>query len=394
MAQVLAFLDCLPLAALLEQRTRPWLRGRPVAVAGGPADRVVSVSPEAERCGAYRRSTVCAADATLVPGTSHARRNLVTVRETPSLREWGTAAARDVVGRLSLHVAERPSGFLLAPVRAWTPPVWARTLEDDLSQALGFGLPLGLGSMAFICRLAAARCAPGHFCWVEPGCEPGFLSPLRLEALPTLAGVHGALLRQMGLATVGDVSRLPLHLLVAGLGDAGRYTYMEARGLDPAADQPTSSGVWMSRRFSPATNSLLVMERELTDLVEQALARMDRRDERPTSLRLLLFTSDCRREEATYRVHPRATAEGDILCAARRLLSRLGRRRVAVTEILVGFEQPTRVEQTELLWGAELREFRVGKAIRAVRNRFGENSLLKASRLRAWEAARRRGSHT
>jgi DNA polymerase-4 len=305
------------------------------------------------------------------------RRRLKLVEETPSLRDWGHRAVREVLRDLSVGLVEHPSGLLASLPGGWSPEAWAEVVGAAVMHALGVRLPIGIGPSRFVSRVAA-RCASGGALIVTDGDEARFLRPMPLETLPTLRRGRGRVLREMGLSTVGDVARLPLEALTGGLGRVGIDVYREARGLDGVRNQAGGSGLWVTRRFAPPTNGLSRVEKILAASTEAALLQMGERGETPGRVRLILWRADRRREEGAGTVGPGSTAERTVLLLARRLLSRLARDRRALKALALGFDHLVPAEQTDLGLGLGPSDPRVSDAVRSVRRRFGQEAIRKA----------------
>lgn len=103
----------------------------------------------------------------------------------------------------------------------------------------------------------ASRAGVGGVCVVARGEERGFLAPLPLPSLYGLSGTALGVLRACGLATIGELQRVPKEALQAELGEAeGLRIWRMARGLDnppsAAARLPLSESVRDARAAKTA----------------------------------------------------------------------------------------------------------------------------------------------
>ncbi len=369
-----AFIDCFPLSALLEQRARPWLRGNPVGVVDGLTGRLVSASPEAPRRGPDQPR---AAPSRAGPRAVSGHPAMTLVERNPSLCDWGRRTVIQAVGPMAAWLGERPAGVLAALPRTWAPEPWVSSARQELRRLLGFDLPLGISSSRLVCQIAASQSTSSHTV-VRPGHEAAFLGPMPLDALPSLRGDWGRVLRAMGLSTVEDVQRLPLSALTAGLGGVGARAYAEARGIDVPGSNAGRLNLWVSHRFPRPTTSLRRVEQELRGLAEKGALEMADTGVRPSLARLVLWRADRVREETAGPVGLDTPVEASVMRVAGRILTRLGKSRVGVEAVAVGFGEPVRCEQTRLVLGPTPPAFRVVDLLRAVRQRFGEASLQRA----------------
>jgi DNA polymerase-4 len=372
---VFAFVDCFALLALLERRARPWLRGKPVAVVDRPTGRLISASPEAGRLPPSTEAWSAASGTECL--TTSVSSKIAVVEENPSLRTWGRRAVIEAVGPMSAWLGEHPAGVLAALPRTSASEPWAMAAREALRRLLGFDLPLGIGSSRLVCRIAASQSALSHTV-VEQGHEAAFLGPMPLEALPSLKGEWGRILRTMGLSTVEEVRHVPVNALTAGLGAVGERAYAEARGLDAPGGDSAAVNLWVSRRLPRPTTSVHHVERELRALAERGALELADSGLRPSAVRLVLWRADRVREEAARRVELDTPVEVCVMRAAQRVLARAGRSRVGVEAVAVGFSEPVSCEQTRLVLGPSPAAARVLDVLRSVRRRFGEASLQRA----------------
>src|SRR5689334_4210194 len=200
--------------ASVEQRDDPSLRGRPVIVGGGV---VLAASYEAKARGVYtpmggRQALRLCPDAVVVPPRmtvyTEASRALYAVFEE----------ATPVVEGLSIDEAfldvrgmERSVG---------TPLEIARRLRRTVREQVGIPVTVGIARTKFLAKVASAAAKPDGLLLVPPQRERAFLHPLPVEAMWGVGRVTAARLRNRGIATIGDLARVPEGALHAMLGRA------------------------------------------------------------------------------------------------------------------------------------------------------------------------------
>ena len=114
---------------------------------------------------------------------------------------------------------------------------------------------------------------------VPPGKEAEFLAPLPVERLP---GVGPALLEQLrdrGVATVGDLARVPPHLLRLSFGEWGELLAHRARGEDLRRVTPHEEVKSISREhtFEEDVSDVSLLESTLVALTEDVCRRLRRK---------------------------------------------------------------------------------------------------------------------
>lgn len=225
-----------PLAARL--RAEPELAGEAIAVVegSGPAARVVAATRAARRAGIAPGATLAQARA-LVPRLVARGRDAECER---AAREALTEAAE----RFSPRVEEVEAGAVCLDVDGAARRFRGRTPERDLGLALQreaarTGLParVGVASSRLAATVAAREARANDPRVVAEGEEAEFLAPLPIARLDPGLDLAERLAR-WGLASIGDLARLPADEVASRLGEEGRRLSAIARGLDPRPLQP------------------------------------------------------------------------------------------------------------------------------------------------------------
>src|SRR5437660_10090578 len=99
-----------------------------------------------------------------------------------------------------------------------TPAEIAARLRREVRERVGLPITVGVARTKFLAKVASGVAKPDGLLVVPPGGELGFLHPLPVERLWGVGPVTAAKLRERGLATVGEVSRLSEETLVSMLG--------------------------------------------------------------------------------------------------------------------------------------------------------------------------------
>lgn len=204
--------------ASVEQLLDPALRGRPVAVGGGPHGGVVlAASYEAKAFGVqggmpgWRAARLCP---TLRFVTGH-------FREYQRLGDAVMAVLRDVtplVERVSIDEAfldVSGATHLFGPPEAIGVLIRARVRRE-----LGLPISVGAAGTKHLAKIASQVAKPDGLVVVPPGTERDFLAPLPVGLVWGVGPVNRAKLAERGIHTIGDLAATPSWAVERILGHA------------------------------------------------------------------------------------------------------------------------------------------------------------------------------
>ena len=380
--------------ASVEQRDQPELRGRPVIVGGRAHERgvVSAASYEARRFGVrsampLRMAARLCPEGVFVPGDP--KRYQEASDAVMALFEERTP----LVQPISLDEA-----FLDVSATAHLfggPLAIARALKGDVRESLGLVLSVGLATNKLCAKIASDLRKPDGLVVVEPGTEPAFLAPLPLERLWGVGPRTREVLERWGLRTIGDLAAFDPVALAARFGEHGRAIGERARGVDRDEVTPSEAAksVGHEHTFDADTLDQAEVEWTLLRLAEGVGTRLRASAVRgrTVALKLRVAPFETRTRQRTLAV---PTDEDLALYRTARALLReelrADREAGRVSPIrLIGVSVSTLVEGAQLGLFDAARAARLNSALDAVRSRFGDQALDRAS---ARDAAERRFS--
>ena len=370
--------------ASVEQREHPEYRGRPVIVGGGPNDRgvVSAASYEARRFGIrsampLRTAGRLCPDGIFVPG-DHERYGEASDQVMALFAE-----RTPLVEPISLDEA-----FL--DVTA-TEHLWGNALAiaNELKRAVrercGLVLSVGLATNKLCAKVASDLRKPDGLVVVPAGEERTFLAPLPLERLWGVGPKTRALLEGWGLRTIGDLAAFDRSTLDARLGEHGTAIHERSHGVDdsPVVPEMAPKSVGHMHTFDTNTLDPGRIEGMLLRLSEGVGRRLREQTLRGRTITLALRVAPFETRSRQRTLGVATNDDATIFRVARTLL-----RDALAEDRAQGRTSPVRlvgVSVSGLVAGEQLglfdsaRQNRLNAALDAVRERFGDEALDRAS---------------
>jgi DNA polymerase-4 len=370
--------------AAVEQRDHPELRGKPVVVGiGGTNDRgvVSAASYEARTFGVHSALPIRTArrlcpDCIFVPvdGRKYAAvsREVMAIlrRFTPLVEPISIDEAfMDVTGSAALFGDGETIG---------------RRIKAAIREELELTASVGVASTKLVAKIASDLRKPDGLVVVPPGEEAAFLSPLPISRLWGVGPTTTVALRDLGVATIGDLAAADRSALVRRLGRHGAALVDRAHGIDPdpVADPDAAKSIGHEHTFDVDTSDPETLERTLLAMAEGVSARL-----RDAGVRATTVTVKIRDSSFTTVSRQRRLAEPtDLTEPIWRAALDLARPELRGKRIrLVGVTASGLGERDQLALFDGLGEDRRRRAVQAadeLRHRFGTRAVTRARLIR------------
>ncbi len=367
--------------ASVEQRDRPELRGRAMAVGGGV---ILAASYEARAFGVRTAMNIRAARA-LCP-------HLISV--APRMEAY-TEASRAVFAIFDdttplVEPISVDEAFLdVAGMRrlAGPPDLIAQHLRERVAAEVGLAISVGVARTKFLAKVASGVCKPDGLLVVDPTREMEFLHPLPVQRLWGVGAKTAEKLRGYGITTVGEVATLEPGRLSNLVGKAaGGHLHALAHNRDP---RPVVSGkrrssIGSQQALGPKRRSFADHEATLLGLVDRVARRLraGERVGRTVTLRFRFgdFVRDTRSHtlaEATASTSTFFDAAHDLLVARKAEIAGRGLTLLGFT--ISNLSSATAV-QLALTFDKRDRP-ELDRTLDSVRDRFGSSSIGRATLL-------------
>ncbi len=245
--------------ASVEQRDRPELRGRPVAVGGSPAGRgVVAAASYEARAFGVRSAIPMARAVRLCPDLLIVRPDMQKYRAVSQQVFEIFRSVTPLVEPLSLDEA-----YLDVTENAWGEPLAmtvARRIKALIRETTGLTASAGVAPNKFLAKIASGWRKPDGLTVIAPERVERFLQQLPVDALWGVGPVTARRLRERGIVKLVDVRAAEPSLLRAAVGSMADWLLKLANGEDDRRVQPN--------RRSKSSSSECTYPEDLVDLAE------------------------------------------------------------------------------------------------------------------------------
>ncbi len=314
--------------ASVEQKRNPRLEGQPVVVGTGV---VASASYEARQRGV--RAAMSLRDArrlcptlVILPGHAPTYRAFaeqifsLTAALSPAVETYLDDAYVDLTGTECLH------GHL---IRA------ADELRQRITKETGISVAMGLGSNRMVARMVTRLAKPGGLAWLRPGGEASFVASRPIEELLGVGRRRAALLREMGITRVGEMSELSPFQLRDLFGDMGLLLAARAQGRETRAvhKREVPETIRRETSFSEPATDITQLEGMLHYLTERATGQARKLGVDPGRVRVHLYWSDGKSSARAERVSGYGCVTDELFGMARAILHGIHDRRMGVRNI-------------------------------------------------------------
>jgi DNA polymerase-4 len=378
MARCIFHIDLDAFFVSVERTFNPQLRGKPVVVGGDPDSRgvVSSASYEARRFGVHSGMPLSAARR-LCPQAIFVRASFPRYRDASSKFMHILADFSPDLEPLGLDEAyidatgcEEPYG---SPVRM------ARVIKRKISQELNITASVGIATCKVVAKIASAVCKPDGLVEVKPGQEQIFLGPLPVGKLPGVGKKTEQALKQMGIATIGELAACPADTMKRRLGAVGAMLHRHARGIDGREVEPPGDAKSISQELTFTRDSLdrNFLEATLRNLCQEVCQELRGQHKRTRCVAIKLRYADFETITRQVTLGEATDVTGVILAAARQLLSKNlahGRKPVRLIGFrvsgLIGYDK-----QLPMFDAATRRFERLDKAMDRIRSKYGPAAI-------------------
>jgi DNA polymerase-4 len=265
--------------ASVEQRDRPDLKGRPVAVGGSPESRgvVAAASYEARTFG-VRSAIPMSRAVRLCPHLVIIRPNFTKYRAVSQQVFAIFRSVTPLVEGLSLDEA-----YLDVTENAWQERLGmtvAKRIKAEITAATGLTASAGVAPNKFLAKIASAWRKPDGLTVIAPERVEQFLTKLPVDALWGVGPVTAKRLREQGIERLVDVRTADPSALRTAVGNHVDWLVRLAHGQDDRRVQPHRAAKSSSaeRTYAEDITDLSRIREEIAWMAREGAAWLERRD--------------------------------------------------------------------------------------------------------------------
>ena len=217
--------------ASVEQRDRPELRGRPVAVGGSSRRAVVAAASYEARTFGVRSAMPMFRARRLCPDLVVVDLRMEHYRAVSQQIRAILEAHTDLIEPLALD--EFYLDVSAGAVSIGDAGALARQMKDEIRRGTGLTASAGVAPSKFVAKIASDLRKPDGLVIVEPDAVVAFLAPLPVSRMWGVGQVTERRLKELGIHTLADIAATDPARLGDLLGKHGPRMVEFARGADP-----------------------------------------------------------------------------------------------------------------------------------------------------------------
>ena len=354
----------------------PSLKGKPVFVGGSDRGVVAACSYEARKFGIHsgmpsKKARQLCPQAIVVKGTRS---------EYSKYSRWVTQIIADKAPLYEKASIDEFYLDLTGMDKFFNPLQWTIELRKTIMDTTGLPISFGLSSNKMMAKMATNAAKPNGYLQIPYGKEKEFLAPLPINKIPGVGEHTHAVLKSMGILTIGDVNAMKKEELEERLGKWGTDLWHKSFGIhnSEVVQYHESKSISSENTFDENKTDQVFLMSELVRLTEKIAFEL-RQDGKvagciAVKIRYPDFETTSRQTTVPY-----TCADDEIIPVVKDLFNKLYRKGQPIRLLGVRLSELTHEAiQTNLFSDAE-KKSDLYKAIDDVKNRFGKLTINRAS---------------
>ncbi len=374
--RIVAHFDLDSFFVSVEIINNPYLKGKPVFVGGSERGVVAACSYEARKFGIHsgmpsKKALQLCPQAIVVKGTRG---------EYSKYSRWVTQIIADQAPLFEKASVDEFYLDLTGMDKFFNPLQWTIDLRKKIIDETQLPISFGLSSNKMMAKIATNEAKPNGYLQIPFGKEKEFLAPLSVDKIPGVGEHTHAVLKSIGILTIGDVLTKTQDELEERLGKWGFDLWQKSFGIHTSevVQYHESKSISSENTFEENKTDQVFLMSELVRLTEKIAFEL-RQDGKvagciAVKIRYPDFETTSRQTTVPY-----TCADDEIIPVVKDLFTKLYKKGQPIRLLGVRLSELTNeAVQTNLFSDVE-RKTDLYKAIDYVKNRFGKLKIKRAS---------------
>ena len=256
---------------------------------------------------------------------------------------------------------------------------WAQELRSEIIRQTGLPISSGLSVNKTVSKIATGEAKPNGEKEVPGRLVKPFLDPLPISKIPMIGDRTFHLLRSMGVATIGTLSRIPPEMMEKVLGRNGIEIWKKANGIDttPVIPYWEQKSISAERTFDADTTDLVMMNNTLVGMVEKIAYGLRKEEKLTSCITVKIRYSNFDTHTLQQRI-PYTSFDHKLIELAKSLFARLYQRRMLIRLIGVKFSHLVQGTPQLNLFEDTPEMVQLYQEIDRMRKRYGRKSVIRA----------------
>lgn len=374
--RIVAHFDLDSFFVSVEVLNNPSLKGKPVYVGGHDRGVVAACSYEARKFGIH--SGMPSAQARKLCPEAIALRG--TRGEYSRYSRWVTNI---IAAKAPLFEKASIDEFYLDLTgmdKFFNPLQWTIGLRKQIMDETGLPISFGLSSNKMMAKIATNEAKPNGYLQIPFGKEKEFLAPLAVDKIPGVGGHTHAVLKSMGIYTIGDINKFTAEQLDERLGKWGAGLYNKSFGIHNSEvhQYHESKSISSENTFEENKTDVDFLMSEIVRLTEKIAyeLRLDGKTAGCIAVKIRYPDFETTSKQTTV---PYTCADDEIIPVAKKLFHQLYKKGEPVRLLGVRLSELTNEAVQADLFENKEKKTDLYKAIDDVKNRFGKLKIKRAS---------------
>lgn len=261
---------------------------------------------------------------------------------------------------------------------------FATELRQKIMRESGLPLSFGLSANKVVSKVATGEAKPNNQLLIDEGFEKEFLAPLVINKIPLVGKQTYQTLRNMGVKYTRTVQEMPVDMLKSALGKMGVTIWKRANAIDnpPLIQYHERKSISTERTFNRDTIDMIRLRTTISAMAENLAYQLRKGNKLTSCISVRIRYSDYQTVSKQASI-PYTSADHILVPKALELFKKLYERRLLVRLVGVRLTNLSGGHYQINLFDDSTKQLNLYNALDTIRNRYGDNIVVKGSSLGA-----------